>query len=244
MPARSTRRLADSTPQAARSLSAADALARWRAPLAAAFYARSVETVARELLGCLLLHREGRRIVGGTIVEVEAYLGPHDPASHAVVGRTARTHHLFGAPATAYVYRIYGLYWCVNAVTEREGSGSAVLLRAVDPLVGVRAMAERTPRPVPRTELCRGPGRLCRALGIDRALDGQPFDRGALRITPPLDAAPGEVVTTARIGITQAADWPLRYLLGGHPAVSGSRRLNRAAEPDGPNDGENPVSDH
>jgi DNA-3-methyladenine glycosylase len=226
---------------AALRLSQHDALARWRAPLDAAFYARPVEQVARDLLGCMLLLREGRRVVGGTIVEVEAYLGPHDAASHAVVGRTARTYHLFGAPGTAYVYRIYGMYWCVNAVTDRASSGSAVLVRAVAPRVGIQAMRERTPHATSDDALCRGPGRLCRAFGIDRGQDGTSLVSGPLRIAPRRERAPVDIVTTRRIGITKAAEKPLRFHVDGQAAVSGTRAQNRPIGPDGTTGGENSV---
>jgi DNA-3-methyladenine glycosylase len=206
-----------------------------------AFYARPVEQVARDLLGCTLLLRHDRHVVGGTIVEVEAYLGPHDAASHAVVGRTPRTHHLFGAPGTVYVYRIYGMYWCVNAVTHRESSGSAVLVRAIAPLVGVAHMRAHTPNAGDDDALCRGPGRLCRAVGIDRSHDGTSLVTGALRIAARREESPLDIVTTRRIGITKAADRPLRFHVAGHPAVSGTRAQNRPLGPDGTIGGENPV---
>jgi DNA-3-methyladenine glycosylase len=218
---------------APRALSAREALQRWRCPLPAMFYERDPVEVAQALLGCLLLHRTDAGIGGGRIVEVEAYLGPGDPASHAVAGRTARTHHLFGAPGTAYVYRIYGMHWCVNAVTQHHGSGSAVLLRAVAPMAGLQQLEQRTPDArAGRDALCRGPGRLCRALGIDRSTDGTSLVGGPLRIaaSPVPTAAP--IRRTPRIGISKAIDWPLRFLLDGESAVSGTRRQNAPADAD------------
>ena len=177
-----------------------------------AFYDRPTEQVARELLGRVLEHRTPEGTTAGRIVEVEAYLGPHDPACHSVVGLTERTRHLHGPPGTAYVYFIYGVHWCVNAVTREVGHGSAVLLRALEPLRGLALMRARRGR-VPDRQLANGPGKLCQAMGIDRALDGARFDRGALRILAGEPVAEAEVVVTARIGITKAADWPLRFVL-------------------------------
>jgi DNA-3-methyladenine glycosylase len=213
-----------------RVLSASAARAYWNAPLPISFYARDPVDVAQAMLGCLLLKRDGRSIIGGRIVEVEAYLGPRDPASHAVVGRTARTHHLFGAPGTVYVYRSYGVHWCVNAVTQAEGSGSAVLIRAVQPLAGLEQLATRRPDAEDAWRWCRGPGRLCGAMAIDRSLDGTGLMSGELRLSARPVALTDPIVRTQRIGITKAADWPLRFLLTGERAVSGTARQNRPHE--------------
>jgi len=158
----------------------------------------------------------------GRIVEVEAYLGPDDPACHAVAGRTERTRHLHGPPGIAYVYFIYGVHWCFNAVTREEGHGSAVLVRAVEPVAGLELMQRR--RAVRRiADLTNGPGKLCQALGITGALDGVPLDRRPLRILEG-DAVPdSDIQVTSRIGITRAADWPLRWLIRGNPYVSTAR---------------------
>ena len=158
----------------------------------------------------------------GRIVEVEAYLGPDDPACHAVAGRTERTWHLHGPPGIAYVYFIYGVHWCFNAVTREEGHGSAVLVRAVEPVAGLELMQRR--RAVRRiADLTNGPGKLCQALGITGALDGVPLDRRPLRILEG-DAVPdSDIQVTSRIGITRAADWPLRWLIRGNPYVSTAR---------------------
>ncbi|MES3034433.1 MAG: DNA-3-methyladenine glycosylase [Gemmatimonadota bacterium] len=191
------------------------------AVLPSTFYDRDPARVARELLGMLLLVRDAH----GTehrarIVETEAYLGPHDPACHAVAGRTARTEHLHGPPGRAYVYRIYGMHWCLNAVTLPDGVGSAVLLRAVEPLGALHALRARRPAARRDRDLTNGPGKLCAAYGITGALDGVSLQRGALRIARGPDVASADVRVSPRIGITRAADWPLRFLEAGNPFVS------------------------
>jgi len=188
-------------------------------PLAAGFYDRATELVARELLGSVLEHRTSEGTVRGRIVETEAYLGPHDPACHAAAGLTARTRTLHGPPGHAYVYFIYGMHWCFNAVTREAGHGSAVLIRALEPVSGLALMRRR--RDVGRDEdLTSGPARLCEALGIDKKQDGARLDRGKLRILLG-DPVPDEgVLVTPRIGIRKAADWPLRFLVKGNRFVS------------------------
>ena len=180
------------------------------------FFARDVHEVASELVGATLLV-DG---VGGTIVEVEAY-DQEDPASHGFRGRTARNASMFGPAGQAYVYRSYGVHWCLNLVTDEEGRASAVLLRALEPSHGLAAMQARRGLDDARL-LCAGPGRLCQALGVTRAHDGLPLDQ------PPfeLNARSGdpEVVTTPRVGITQAADLPWRYCLAGSAFLSRSPR--------------------
>jgi DNA-3-methyladenine glycosylase len=191
--------------------------------LPVSFYARDTTSVARDLLGCLLSSRIGGRHVVGRIVEVEAYVGAHDPADHGYGGRrSARNGALFGPPGTAYVFRSYGVHWCLNAVTEREGVPTAVLIRALEPVRGLRTMAARRGREDP-ADLCRGPGRLCQALGVTGAQDGVRLDRGPLRILPPDDAGSFEAVAGPRVGISSARDWPLRF------CVRGSRWLSRPA---------------
>ena len=188
-------------------------------PLPREFYDRETELVARELLGSVLERRAPEGIARGRIVEVEAYLGPHDPACHAASGLSARTRHLHGPPGRAYVYFIYGMHYCVNAVTREDGHGSAVLIRAVEPLSGVELMRARRGH-VPDRQLTTGPGKLCQALGIDRELDGARLDRGPLRILRG-EAVPDDAVDiTHRVGISKAADWALRFLIRGNPWVS------------------------
>lgn len=182
------------------------------APLPAAFYDREPDRVARDLLGAVLRMEDGPVVVSGRIIETEAYLGPHDPASHSAVGRTARTWHMFGPPGTAYVYFIYGMHWCVNAVTREEGYGSAVLIRALEPLEGIKHMRARRPKARREAELCNGPGKVCAALGITRDFDGAPLTgASALSIRAGEPVPDARVVIGPRIGISKAVDWPLRY---------------------------------
>jgi len=185
------------------------------------FYDRDPALVARELLGMLLLvHDDDGTVHRARIVETEAYLGPHDPACHAVVGRTRRTEHLHGPPGRAYVYRIYGIHWCLNAVTRPDGVGSAVLLRAVEPIGNLQALWGRRAAARRDRDLTNGPGKLCAAYGITGAMDGSSLQRGPLRIVrgETLDAA--QVSVSPRIGITRAADWPLRFFETGNSFVS------------------------
>ena len=176
-----------------------------------AFFARSVHDVAPELVGATLLV-DG---VGGRIVEVEAY-DHEDPAAHGYRGQTARNASMFGPPGRAYVYRSYGIHWCLNLVCEEEGVASAVLLRALEPTHGLELMSERRGTPEPRL-LCSGPGRLCQALGVTGEHDGAPLDRPPFELYAADDV---EIVAGPRIGITQAADRPWRYGEAGSPFLS------------------------
>ncbi|HEX6369399.1 MAG TPA: DNA-3-methyladenine glycosylase [Longimicrobium sp.] len=192
------------------------------APLPAAFYARAAEEVARELLGAVLVSEVGGVRVAAEIVETEAYVGPHDEASHAAerFGRTARNDAMFAAAGLAYVYLIYGMHWCLNVVTGEEGFGAAVLVRAGRTIEGIdHARARRAGRP--DRDLMRGPGNLARALGVDGALNYHPMDRPPLWIAPGRTIAAADVAVGPRIGISRAADWPLRFWLRGDPHVSG-----------------------
>jgi DNA-3-methyladenine glycosylase len=176
------------------------------------WFARSVHDVAPDLIGATLLV-DG---VGGTIVEVEAY-DHEDPAAHGYRGPTARNAVMFGPPGHAYVYRSYGVHWCLNLVCEDVGVASAVLVRALEPTAGVETMRARRVLDDLRL-LCAGPGRLCQALGVTREHDGLPLDR------PPFELGarrgPVDVVRAPRIGITKAAERPWRYLLAGSRFVS------------------------
>lgn len=184
-----------------------------------AFYDRDTEHVARELIGCILDCTHDGVTCRGIISETEAYLGEHDPACHAAVGRTARTAGLYGPPGTAYVYFIYGMYWCVNAVTRAEGLPSAVLIRGVLPIEGLDVMrarrARRGARPIADHALADGPGKLCVAFGITGpAHHGADLVRGpSLRILRGAPVDDALVQVTPRIGISKAKDWPLRWLL-------------------------------
>jgi DNA-3-methyladenine glycosylase len=184
------------------------------------FYNRETEIVARELLGTILECRTEDGIASGVIVETEAYIGEHDLACHAAAGRTKRTEPLYGPPGNAYVYFIYGMHWCINAVTRAEGLPSAVLIRALEPLEGLSLMRARRPKARSDRQLTNGPGKLCAALGIDRRMNALPLQRYPLVIRNGVAVADSDVVVTPRIGITQAADWPLRYFVRGNAYVS------------------------
>jgi DNA-3-methyladenine glycosylase len=187
--------------------------------LTRAFFDRSVHAVAPELVGATLLFNG----IGGVIVEVEAYHHT-DPAAHSFNGQTPRNAVMFGPPGFAYVYRSYGIHWCVNFVCEVKGSASAVLIRALQPTQGVAAMKRRRGMDEERL-LCAGPGRLCEALAITRAHDGLPLDRPPFELRARDGAA--DVAAGPRIGITKAVELPWRY------GLRGSRFLSkplRAAE--------------
>jgi DNA-3-methyladenine glycosylase len=180
-------------------------------------FSRSVHEVAPELIGATLLV-DG---TGGRIVEVEAY-DQEDPASHAYSGRTQRNASMFGPPGHAYVYRSYGIHWCLNLVCEGEGVANAVLVRALEPTHGLDAMRARRGLEDPRL-LCSGPGRLCQALGVTREHDGLPLDRPPFELRTREEHV--EMVAGPRIGITRATTLPWRY------AEAGSRFLSRPLRP-------------
>jgi DNA-3-methyladenine glycosylase len=188
--------------------------------LPASFYNRETETVARSLLGAVLECETPDGKTSGVIVETEAYIGEHDEACHAAAGRTARTAPLYGAPGTSYVYFIYGMYWCFNAVTREAGLPSAVLVRALEPLVGIGLMRQRRSRAKNDRELTNGPGKLCAALGITGEMNERTLQRGPLVIREGRSYADAEVRVTGRIGITKSVDWPLRWIVSGNWYVS------------------------
>ncbi|MGA2672343.1 MAG: DNA-3-methyladenine glycosylase [Terracidiphilus sp.] len=199
-----------------------------------AFFEAPPEHVAPRLLGKLLVRRMGeRKLLAGRIVEAEAYLGPHndppDPAAHSHRGPTPRNSVLFGSAGHAYVYAIYGRYFCMNVSCEAEGRAGCVLLRALEPVAGAEQMAlNRGLAPgVPARQLTSGPSRLCQALGLTRQLHN---GLDLLDSASPLQLlddgfAVSEVLVTARIGIREAADWPLRFALPGHACISGPKGL-------------------
>jgi DNA-3-methyladenine glycosylase len=179
-------------------------------PLPRSFYNRETTVVARELLGRHLVHVTPGGVRIGRIVEVEAYLGPHDLAAHSSKGLTERTKVMFGPPGYSYVYLIYGIYHCMNVVTEPEGNGAAVLLRALEP---VQSLTGRT----------QGPGLLCRAMDIDRRLNGHDLLSAGFFITDPGTPMALEIVRRPRIGVDYARHWakrPLRFYLKGNPFIS------------------------
>ena len=186
----------------------------------ASFYARETELVARDMLGKLLVCETKDGICSGIIVETEAYVGEHDAACHAAAGHTTRTAPLYERAGIAYVYFIYGMYWCFNAVTRAEGSPSAVLVRALQPVQGIPLMKARRPRVHRDRDLTNGPGKLCLALGIGGAMNRQSLQRGSLVIRDYASYSDSEIAITPRIGIRKAADWPLRWLVRGNEFVS------------------------
>jgi DNA-3-methyladenine glycosylase len=215
-------RTADSEPQTDADLGAFK-------PLPRAFFDPTADIVAPRLLGCWLLRRTPDGWRGGPIVEVEAYLAA-DPACHAFNGETARNRAMFGEQGRAYVYRIYGCHFCVNAVCQPHGVGEAVLIRAIEPASGVEIM--RRHRPAQRTrDLTNGPAKLCQALSIDLALDGvdlcdaqSPLLIASNKTPAAFLKSTGPVTTATRVGITKAAGMPLRFYLAGSASVSRRER--------------------
>jgi DNA-3-methyladenine glycosylase len=185
------------------------------------FFLKAPDLVARRLLGKLLVRAGAGEGRVGRIVEVEAYFGEADAASHAFAGKTARNAVLFGPPGHAYVYFIYGMYYCLNVSCEREGRGGGVLFRALEPLRGLDAMARARGLATPLA-LTSGPGRLCQAFGITRASDdGADFTSPESNLQIQNDGfKPGEILVTPRIGISREATRPARFLLAGNPFVS------------------------
>jgi len=193
----------------------------WGPVLPRPFYQRPTVEVARDLLGKTLVH--GR--TAGIIVEAEAYLGGDDLAAHSARGLTDRTRVIFGPPGHAYVYFIYGMYECLNLVAEPEGRPGCVLIRALEPVAGLDLMRRRRPAARKPEDLAGGPGKLTLALAITRAQNGADVTRGPLTVREPLEKRALEIAVTPRIGITQCADWPLRFLIRGNRYVSGPRRV-------------------
>lgn len=175
------------------------------------FYARSTVEVARSLLGKVLVHGPA----AGRIVEVEAYLGGDDHASHSARGLTPRTRVIFGLPGHAYVYLIYGMHECLNIVAEPEGKAGSVLLRALEPLEGIDLMKERRGN----RALCNGPGKLTQALGVTREHYGVDLTRGPLRVEE-WPTGPFEIAVSPRVGISACKDLPLRFFIKDSPFVS------------------------
>jgi DNA-3-methyladenine glycosylase len=188
--------------------------------LPASFYNRETEDVARDLLGAVLQCKTEDGVTSGIIVETEAYVGEHDEACHAFAGLTKRTAPLYGKPGTSYVYFIYGMYWCFNAVTREHGLPSAVLVRAVEPFEGIRLMRSRRLKTKRDIDLTNGPGKLCLALGIGREMNELSLQRGPLVIREGVEISDSEVAVTPRIGITKAVDWPLRWIVKENPYIS------------------------
>lgn len=202
-------------------------------PLTPEFFNRDPREVAQELLGKVLVRREGSKLTAGRVVETEAYLGADDAAAHAASGRTGRNEVLFGPPGHAYVYFIYGNHYCLNVSCMPEGAAGCVLFRALEPLLGFSEMARRRGMPAESVRrsakslrmLTSGPGRLCEALGVTRARDNglSMTSRGSPLWIGDDGYRPEKIATTTRIGITRDAHHPLRYLIAGNAFVSVTR---------------------
>jgi DNA-3-methyladenine glycosylase len=200
-----------------------------RSPLSREFYDRDPRRVSRELLGKVLVRREANHLRTGRIVEVEAYLGENDPAAHSFAGRTPRNAVLFGPPGYAYVYFIYGNHYCLNVSCLPDGVAGGILFRAVEPLAGIEKMARlrgvsiNSPRDL--RKLTSGPGRLAEAFGITRERDnGKDLTSASSDLFIADDGyRVRRILTTPRIGITKAAERPLRYVIAGNEFVSGPK---------------------
>ena len=190
--------------------------------LSRSFYSRSTLDVATDLLGKVLVRKLGQRNLVGKIVETEAYVGPHDLACHASKGNTPRTSIMFGAPGYAYVYMIYGFYFCLNVVTEPLGYPAAVLIRGVEPIENVDLMRELRNNPQRETNIASGPGKLCMAMSIDKQLNGADLLGTTIWIEDrKLD--PGPIRTSPRVGVDYAGEYkdkPWRFFVDGSPHVS------------------------
>jgi DNA-3-methyladenine glycosylase len=192
------------------------------AKLPRSFYSRPAIKVATDLLGKVLVRRLDRKTLSGTIVETEAYVGPHDLACHASKGHTARTAVMFGTPGHAYVYMIYGFYFCLNVVTDRVGYPAAVLIRAVEPVENVDLMRELRNNPERETNIASGPGKLCMAMSIDKQLNGADL-LGTTMWIEDRKLEPGSIRTSPRVGIDYAGEYkdkPWRFFVDGNPHVS------------------------
>ena len=189
------------------------------------FYNRDVTEVAHDLIGKLLCRRSRAGLTVGRIVETEAYLSEGDSAAHSFKGINRKNASMFGPPGRAYVYTIHARQ-CFNVVTEAKGVGSAVLIRAVEPLQGTTLMQQRRNMTATNRNLCRGPARLCEAFDIGRNFDGYDLTKGErLWIEQEVCPAP-QITTTVRIGVTSAEDLPLRFIAKESDWLSGSRKLN------------------
>jgi DNA-3-methyladenine glycosylase len=210
----------------------ASALKRKR-PLSRRFFNRDPREVARDLLGKILIRRQGVRILAGRVVECEAYMGVADPAAHSAAGETARNAVLFGPPGHAYVYLIYGFHYCLNVSCMPRGDAGSVLFRSLEPIAGIQEMSRYRhmelppePRMTQLRSLTSGPGRLAQALAISRTRDnGKDMTNPELSDLWMADDGwtPKRIAVTPRVGITKAKDEPLRYVVSGNPFVSGKR---------------------
>ena len=197
----------------------AELVAATRLP-ARSFYARHTVEVARSLLGTILLHRTGDGLLAGKVVEVEAYLGQHDPAAHSSAGLTTRTRVIFGDPGHAYVYKIYGLHHCLNVVAEPPGMPGCVLIRALEPVCGIEAMRSRRAVARRADQIASGPAKLTQAMGIGMESYGADLLGDPLSIRVPRKEPEVEIGTTNRIGIRKAQELDLRFFIVDNEHVS------------------------
>ncbi len=199
--------------------------------LEATFFSRPTLEVARALLGTRLVRRSGRHQLEGRIVEVEAYIGEDDQACHASRGRTPRAQGLYREPGVYYVYMIYGMYWCLNVVTEELDFPAAVLIRALEPIAGQAEMKKRRQAARTDVDLCNGPGKLCQAMDVDSRFHGQSIEEGSLWLEQdPVDSSEdmGGVVSCPRVGVDYAGEcarYPWRFYLASSECVSRRDRL-------------------
>lgn len=212
-------------------------------PLPRRFYLRPASVVARDLLGCLLVSHLGRTLTAGRIVETEAYLGPGDAASHAAFRPSS--HALFyGEGGHAYVFLNYGIHHCLNAITGPAGTPGCVLIRALEPVAGLAAMARRRGLPAVRWRLCSGPGNVTRALGVTLRDTGRDLTQGPLSIEPPDGPRDFRVETGRRVGITRGVDLRLRFWIRGHACVSGESHRARMGRSGGGRRAKPPSEDY
>jgi DNA-3-methyladenine glycosylase len=197
------------------------------AKVAQAFYEQPTLELARALIGVTLLRATPQGESGGVIVETEGYLSASDPAAHGYLRPTPRTRIMYGPPGCAYIYFSYGMHCCLNISSEAEGVGAAVLIRAIQPTVGLELIRQRRGDTLPLRDLARGPGRVCAALGLSLAENGLPLTGEALWLDGTPTLAPDAVVATStRVGISVGTDLPWRWYLAGSPFVSGPAALN------------------
>ena len=202
------------------------------AKLAQAFYEQPTLELARALLGKTLMRATPEGVSGGVIVEAEAYICAIDPAAHGYLKMTPRTRVMYGPPGRAYIYFNYGMHWALNISSEPDGTGAAILLRAIQPTVGLDLIRQRRGESMPLRDLARGPGRICAALGLGKDELGLPFTGDTLWLEDEPALPPNAVIASSgRIGITKAIELPWRFYLAGNPYVSGNGNGTRQAVP-------------
>jgi DNA-3-methyladenine glycosylase len=197
------------------------------AKVSQAFFEQPTLELARALIGLTLLRATPEGVSGGVIVETEGYLSASDPAAHGYLRPTPRTRIMYGPPGFAYIYFSYGMHCCLNISTEPEGVGAAVLIRAIQPTIGLNLIRQRRGEALPLRDLARGPGRVCAALRLSLAENGMPLTGGALWLDDEPTLAPdAQIAASTRIGISVGTDLPWRWYLANSPFVSGPRALN------------------